>query len=96
MTDGIYTHIDDGDSNLATAMSSFYLYYAYGLQTDDIFISPPFISFSSGKLLIVLVKPVYIDHRFIGKLHTVFIQLVYFLSSLLLFFRRRGNGITSR
>ncbi len=66
MTDGTYTHIEDGDINLVTAMSSFYLYYAYGLQTDEVFVSPPSISSSTGKLLITLAKPVYVDSRFIG------------------------------
>ncbi len=66
ITGGIYTHIDDGDGNLATAMSSFYLYYAYGLQTEEITVSTPFISFSSGKLTVTLSKPVYVDNSFVG------------------------------
>ncbi len=67
ITGGIYTHIDDGDGNLATAMSSFYLYYAYGLQTEEVTVSTPFISFSSGKLTVTLSKPVYVDNSFVGK-----------------------------
>eukprot|EP01084_Bolivina_argentea_P003407 6391_1 len=75
MTNGIYTHIDDNDENLITAMSSYYLYYAYGGsdQTEDetIVITSPYIDYDTGNIIITMSMPVYINSTyFVGVVGT--------------------------
>ena len=51
LTNGIYTHIDDEDTNLITIMSSYYLYYAYGHGSNDddnIIITSPYLDFDNN------------------------------------------------
>jgi len=70
VTGGIYTHIDDGDDNLLTAMSSYYLYYAYGAadSADDLVITSPYLDFSSGAAMVTMALPVYFEQFFVGVL----------------------------
>ena len=72
VTGGIYTHIDDGDEDLLTAMSSFYLYYAYGNGADDndIVVTSPYLDFSTGVAMITMAKSVYFEGYFIGVVGT--------------------------
>merc|ERR1719295_563917 len=70
VTGGIYTHIDDGDDNLLTAMSSYYLYYAFGDASDnsDVVVTSPYLDFSTGVAMIPMALPVYFEEHFIGVL----------------------------
>ena len=54
ITNGIYTHIDDGDSNLISKMSSYYIYYAYGSHEDDnnIVITSPYLDYDTGVAMV--------------------------------------------
>eukprot|EP01084_Bolivina_argentea_P291597 501159_1 len=68
LTNGIYTHVDDGDgASLITKMSSYYLYYAYGFVSEysskyeNIIVTSPYIDPSSGISMITMAMPVYID-----------------------------------
>ena len=68
-TDGIYTHIADGDTSLATVMSSYYLYYAYGAAStnNDMVVTSPYLDFATRVPMITMALPVYIDDiYFIG------------------------------
>merc|ERR1719295_213147 len=68
VTGGIYTHIADGDDNLLTVMSSYYLYYAYGDVEDnsDLVVTSPYLDFGTGVAMITMAMPVYFDEFFIG------------------------------
>eukprot|EP00485_Elphidium_margaritaceum_P006577 CAMPEP_0202689004 /NCGR_PEP_ID=MMETSP1385-20130828/4377_1 /ASSEMBLY_ACC=CAM_ASM_000861 /TAXON_ID=933848 /ORGANISM="Elphidium margaritaceum" /LENGTH=1091 /DNA_ID=CAMNT_0049344079 /DNA_START=25 /DNA_END=3300 /DNA_ORIENTATION=- len=71
LTDGIYTHIEDGDSSLATVMSSYYIYYAFGDASQSMVVSAPYLDFSTGLLMVTMAMPVYIDDAyFIGVVGT--------------------------
>ena len=72
MTGGIYAHIADGDENLLTAMSSYYLYYAYGDIQDnrDIVVTSPYLDYSTGQPMITMSLPVYFRNYFIGVVGT--------------------------
>ena len=68
-TGGIHTHIDDGDDDdFLTAMSSYYLYYAFGDSTNnsDIVVTSPYLDFSTGVAMITMALPVYFEAFFIG------------------------------
>ena len=62
-TSGIYTHIDDGSTSLATVMSSYYLYYAYGAAStnSDMVVTSPYLDFATRVPMITMAQPVYID-----------------------------------
>jgi len=71
MTGGVYTHIDDQDTNLATIMASFYMYIAFGTKNsqnieDLITISEPYLSFGSTTTMITMSLPIYINDHFVG------------------------------
>ena len=70
VTGGIYAHIDDGDDNLLTAMSSYYLYYAFGDASDnsDVVVTSPYLDFSTKVAMITMALPVYFEEHFIGVL----------------------------
>lgn len=70
VTDGIYTHIEDGDENLLTAMSSYYLYYAYGEDSAnrDLVVTSPYLDFTTGAAMVTMAQPVYYDDFFVGVL----------------------------
>ena len=72
VTGGIYTHINDGDENLLTAMSSYYLYYAYGdaQHNDDMVLTSPYLDYSTGQSMITMSLPVYFQDYFIGVVGT--------------------------
>lgn len=72
LTGGIYTHIDDGDDNLLTVMSSYYLYYAYGDAQDnnDMVVTSPYLDFSTGQPIITMSLPIYFQNYFIGVVGT--------------------------
>ena len=67
-TGGIYTHIDDGDENLITAMSSYYLYYAYGddESNNDLVVTSPYLDFGTGMAMVTMALPVYFEEHFVG------------------------------
>jgi len=68
-TGGVYTHINDSDSNLATLMSSFYLFYASGNADTNasLTVTSPYFDFSTGTPMITMALPVYIDNvHFVG------------------------------
>eukprot|EP01083_Nonionella_stella_P109494 319344_1 len=70
LTNGIYTHIDDEDENLITAMSSYYLYYAYGGSArgdEDIILTSPYLDFDTKTAMITMAMPIYLnDTYFMG------------------------------
>eukprot|EP01083_Nonionella_stella_P183564 663804_1 len=76
VTNGIYTHIDDADANLITAMSSYYLYYAYGgsssnTESDDIIVTAPYLDWDTDVVMITMALPVYINNTyFVGVVGT--------------------------
>ncbi len=51
-------------------MSSFYLYYAYGLETEEITVSSPYYDFATNDLILTLAKPVYVSDSFVGVVGT--------------------------
>eukprot|EP01084_Bolivina_argentea_P291596 501158_1 len=76
MTGGIYTHINDKDANLITAMSSYYLYYAYGgleqsSEEESIIITSPYIDFDTSVIMVTMAMPVYFNNTyFVGVVGT--------------------------
>ena len=66
-TGGIYTHIDDG-GNLLTAMSSYYLYYAFGgsAEGSEPVMTSPYLDFSTRMAMITMALPVYFEQHFVG------------------------------
>jgi len=62
-TGGVYTHIQDDDANLITAMSSYYLYYAFGdaASNNDMIVTSPYLDFGTSVVMITMALPVYID-----------------------------------
>eukprot|EP01083_Nonionella_stella_P214791 773620_1 len=74
-TNGIYTHIDDQDENLITAMSSYYLYFAYGnngdAERDNIIVTSPYLGFTTNVLMITMALPIYVNKTyFVGVVGT--------------------------
>eukprot|EP01084_Bolivina_argentea_P291595 501157_1 len=70
-TDGVYTHIKDGDSNLITKMSSYYLYYTYGIPGTNIIMTSPYLDFDTGVVMITMAMSVYINQTyFVGVVGT--------------------------
>jgi len=67
-TGGIYTHVDDGDENLLTAMSSYYLYYAFGDEesNNDMIVTSPYLDFGTGMAMVTMALPVYFSGFFVG------------------------------
>ena len=65
---GIYTHIDDGDDNLLTVMSSYYLSYAHNEGNISNMVTSPYLDFSTGMHMITMALSVYSDGFFIGVL----------------------------
>ena len=69
-TGGIHTHTNDRDDTLLTAMSSYYLYYAFGDTSDNsgVVVTSPYLDFGTGVAMITMALPVYFDDFFVGVL----------------------------
>ena len=68
-TGGIHIHTNDGDDDdFLTAVSSYYLYYAFGesYNNSDLAVTSPYLDFSSGVAMITMALPVYFEEFFIG------------------------------
>eukprot|EP01084_Bolivina_argentea_P291599 501162_1 len=87
-TNGIYTHIDDGDTNLISAMSSYYLYYAHNRNNvgnsneDNIIFTSPYRDFDTNILMITMAMPVYIDNKYFVGVVGADIPLTFLTDSI--------------
>eukprot|EP01083_Nonionella_stella_P276342 938905_1 len=69
LTNGVYTHIADGDLNLVSIMSSYYLYYAHKdpASEPELIFTAPYLDFDTSVVMITMALPVYInDTYFVG------------------------------